>query len=98
MEIEQQHVAGSDSDDCSVDEAESDEDNVEHPNVECVQQDDDLFDAADVLSADADVEDLGKRKGTNEARDSIVKRFCNTPPNASTSHGGDREVPIQGME
>ncbi len=48
--------------------------------------------------ADADVEDLGKRKGTNDARESIVKRFRDTPPNASTSHGGYREVPIQGMK
>lgn len=51
-----------------------------------------------MLIADADVEDLGKRKGTNDARDSIVKRFRDTPPNASTSHGGYREVPVQGMK
>lgn len=36
VEIEQQHVADSDSE-CSVDEAESDDDDVEHPNIECVQ-------------------------------------------------------------
>ncbi len=100
VEIEEQHVAGADSDDCSVDEAESDVDDVEHPHIECVHQYEDHGEAADVLSADADadVEDLGKRKGTNDAREGIVKKFRDTPPNASTSHGGYREVPIQGMK
>ena len=45
----------------------------------------------------AEVEDLGKRKGTNEARDNIVKKLRETPPNADALMGGYREVPITKM-
>ena len=50
--------------------------------------------AIDILTAEAEIEDLGKRKGTNDAREAIVKRFRQTPPNANTSQGGFREVPV----
>lgn len=45
----------------------------------------------------AEIEDLGKRKGTNEARDNIVKKLRETPPNADASMGGYREVPVTKM-
>ena len=50
----------------------------------------------DVLAADAEVEDLGKRRGTNDARESIVKRLRQIPPNANTSLGGYKNIPVQG--
>lgn len=43
----------------------------------------------------AEIEDLGKRKGTNDARDSIVKKLRETPPNPSTSMGGYKSIPVQ---
>ena len=86
-----------DDDTCSAHEVEEncDEEEVEHPVVECFSE---QFDQpVDVLNADAEVEDLGKRKGTNEARESVVKKLRETPPNPNTTHGGYREVPVQGM-
>ena len=54
-------------------------------------------DEVDVFTAGAEVEDLGKRKGTNPARDDLVKRLRDTPPNANTSMGGYKQVPVQPM-
>lgn len=69
---------------------------VEQPEIEYFAEQQD--DSVDILSAEAQVEDLGKRKhGTNDARDAIVKRLRDTPPNANTAQGGFREVPVQGM-
>lgn len=56
---------------------------VEEPQVDCCSDEEDV----DVFNTEgeADVEDLGKRKGTNSARDEIVKKLKETPPNANTS-------------
>ncbi len=43
----------------------------------------------------AEVEDLGKRRGTNEAREGIIKKLRETTPNADTSMGGFKSIPIQ---
>lgn len=45
----------------------------------------------------AEIEDLGKRKGTNEARDNIVKKLRETPPNADAAMGGFKSIPVQKM-
>lgn len=45
----------------------------------------------------AEIEDLGKRKGTNPARDQIVKKLRETPPNADVNMGGYKEIPVQKM-
>lgn len=76
----------------SIDEAEEEE--IEDPMIECLSEQEDML--ADVLNADAEIEDLGKRRGTNDARDEMVKKLKMIPPNAHTSQGGFREVPIQG--
>ena len=47
----------------SIDEA-YDEEEYEDPLIDCVQEQECLEDA-DVLNTEAEVEDLGKRKGTN---------------------------------
>ena len=74
------------------------EDDVEEPVVDCLSEQGESFESdADILNTEAEVEDLGKRKGTNPARDDIIKKFRSTPPNANTSQGGFREVPISGM-
>ena len=39
----------------------------------------------DVFPVGAEVEGLGKRKGTNSAREEIVKKLRETPPNANTN-------------
>ncbi len=50
-----------------------------------------------MFTAGAEVDDIGKRKGTNPARDELVKKLRDTPPNANTSFGGYRSVPVQPM-
>lgn len=70
--------ANVDSDNGSYGEAET-------HNVKCIcisEQEDSI----DMLPAE--IEDLGKRNRTNLARDSIVKKLRETPPNADTSMGG----------
>ncbi len=57
MELEEEHEEG------SIDEA-CEEEEYEDPLIECVQEQECLEDA-DVLTTEAEVEDLGKRKGTN---------------------------------
>jgi hypothetical protein len=64
-----EHDSG-DEDNNSIDEAIEEE--VELPEIMCCSDDEDLI---DVLNAEAEIEDLGKRKGTNAARDEIVKRL-----------------------
>ena len=59
-------------DEGSIDEACEDE--YENQVIECLTGQDD-YEEADVLNADAEVEDLGKRKGTNSAREDMVKKF-----------------------
>ena len=56
---------------------------VEEPQVDCCSDEEDV----DVFNTEgeADVEDLGKRKGINSARYEIVKKLKETPPNANTS-------------
>ncbi len=44
----------------------------------------------------AEIEDLVKRKGTNAARDAIVKKLHGTPPNADASMGY-KQTPVQKM-
>jgi hypothetical protein len=61
----------------------------------CCSDDEELI---DVLNAEAEIEDLGKRKGTNAARDEIVKRLRQTPPNPNTLQGGFRSIPITGYK
>ena len=68
---------------------------AEEAQVACYSEDE--GDVIDVFAAGADVEDLGKRKGTNPARDELVKKLRDTPPNANTSFGGYRAVPVQPM-
>lgn len=68
-----------------------DDDEVEIPVIQCHSED---CDQIDIFVTDAAVEDLGKRKGTNAAREEIVKKLRQTPPNPSTSHGGFRSVPV----
>ncbi len=45
----------------------------------------------------AEVEDLGKRRGTNDAREGIIKKLRETPPNPDTSMGGFKSIPVQQM-
>jgi hypothetical protein len=62
---------------------------AEEPDVDCFSQgasDEEV----DVFPVGVEVEDLGKRKGTNAARDEIVKKLRETPPNANTNQGGFR--------
>ncbi len=61
--------------------------------IECVSLEDD--DELDMFPAE--IEDLGKRKGTNEARDEIVKKLRSTPPNPDANMGGYRSIPVQKM-
>lgn len=56
-------------------------------DVECIS-DGEQEDSIDMFPAE--IEDLGKRKGTNSARDAIVKKLRETPPNADASMGGYR--------
>lgn len=68
---------------------------LEEHDVDCLSEDDFEQDTLDMFPAE--IEDLGKRKGTNDARDSIVKKLRETPPNADASMGGYREVPVTKM-
>lgn len=63
----------------------------EDQDVDCVSQDE-LDDSLDMFPAE--IEDLGKRKGTNEARDNIVKKLRETPPNADAAMGGYKSIPV----
>lgn len=68
---------------------------MEEAEVDCFTDED--GDLVDVFTAGAEIEDLGKRKGTNPARDDLVKRLRDTPPNANTSMGGYKSVPVHPM-
>ncbi len=63
----------------------------ETQDVECIS-DGEQEDSIDMFPAEID--DLGKRKGTNDARDAIIKKLRETPPNADTSMGGYRQIPV----
>lgn len=80
---------------CAAYEDESDYGAPEDALVACYSEDDEQV--VDLFNFGADVEDLGKRKGTNPARDDLVKKLRDTPPNANTSQGGFRSVPVQPM-
>ena len=68
-----------DEEEGSIDEAEEE---VEKPTIECLSEQEEHLDT-DVLNADAEIEDLGKRRGTNDARDEMVKQLRMIPPNAN---------------
>jgi hypothetical protein len=83
-------------DDASVDEAAEEDDagsSIEDPELQCVSEED-LSQDVDIF--EAEIEDLGKRKGTNEARESMVKKLRETPSNPNTAQGGYRDVPVRG--
>ena len=82
-------------DDASVAEAaeEEDDSSIEDPELQCVSEED-LAQEVDIF--EAEIEDLGKRKGTNEARESMIKKLRETPSNPNTAQGGYRDVPIRG--
>lgn len=67
----------------------------ENQDLDCLSQFDFDEDVIDMFPAE--IEDLGKRKGTNDARDSIVKKLCKTPSNPDTSMGGFKSIPVQKM-
>lgn len=70
----------------------------EEYGVDCLSEDFNPYYSDDSLDMfPAEVEDLGKRKGTNDARDNIVKKLRETPPNADATMGGYRSVPVQKM-
>ena len=67
--------------------------------MDCVSEVD-PEDAVDLfpIAVDADVEDLGKRRrGTNSARDDMVKKLRETPINPNVNLGGYKSVPVQKM-
>jgi hypothetical protein len=66
----------------------------EMQDVECIS-DGEQEDALGMFPVE--IEDLGKRKGTNSARDAIVKKLRETPPNAEASMGGYKQAPVQKM-
>lgn len=68
---------------------------IEEHDIEYISEEEFDHDAIDMFSAE--VEDLGKRKGTNDARDNIVKKLRETPPNADASMGGYKSIPVQKM-
>ncbi len=80
-----------DVDACDEDDSWGDPDEQE---IECISEDD-VDDEIDMFPAEID--DLGKRKGTNDARDEIVKKLRATPVNADAAMGGYRQVPVQKM-
>ena len=66
-----------------AEESEDEEDSEpEAPEMQCLSEDDTLPDAEILMT---EIEDLGKRKGTNEARDNIVKKFKQTPDNPNNT-------------
>ena len=69
-----------DEEERSIDEAEEE---VEEPTIECLSEQEEHLDT-DVLNADAEIDDLGKCRGTNDARDDMVKKLRTIPPNANT--------------
>jgi hypothetical protein len=64
---------------------------AEDQDIDCVSQEE-LDDVLDMFPAE--IEDLGKRRGTNDARDNIVKKLRETPPNADAAMGGFRSIPV----
>ena len=69
----------------------------EAPDLDCLSEVD-MEEVIDMFPAEAEIEDLGKQKrGSNDARDQIVKKLRSTPPNPTATMGGYKEVPVQKM-
>ena len=78
-----------------IDECEEDEEwgSPEEPEIDYISGDE-YEEDVDMFPVGVEIEDLGKRKGTNDARDNIVKKLRQTPPNPSAAMGGYREIPV----
>lgn len=74
---------------------------IEEPDIDCISEFD-PEEAVDIFpigaDTDAEIEDLGKRtRGTNSARDDMVKKLRQTPINPNVSLGGYKSIPVQKM-
>ncbi len=83
--------ADADVDECDQSDSWGEPDEYE---VDCISMDEE---EQDIDIFPAEVEDLGKRRGTNDAREGIIKKLRETPPNPDTSMGGFKSIPVQKM-